>query len=128
MAVLVGAVRYHEMGIGAGLVKHVAVEAALGVFLQLLLQLADLFSMPVGPAVQFFTVLRFAGAAEEPVGHSATAPADGKADAFCLDRYGRLHERTEPAQVVMPEAAEKWVIIERVGVDELLAGFGQVGP
>jgi hypothetical protein len=68
MAILVGAVRHDEMGIGEGLVKHIPVETSLGVFLQLLLQFADLFSVPVGPSVQFFTVLRFAGAAEEPVG------------------------------------------------------------
>ena len=53
MAVLVEAVRHHEIGIGEALVMQLSVESALGVFLQLLFQFADLFSVPVGPAVQF---------------------------------------------------------------------------
>jgi hypothetical protein len=128
LAVLVGAVCYHKVWVGEGLVKYVPVETSLGAFLQLFLQLSGLHSMPLGPSVQFLAVLLLADAAKEPVAHSARAPADGEADTFCLDRHCGLHEGTEPAQVVVPEAAEKWVIIESAGVDELLAGFGQVGP
>ncbi len=63
MAVLVGAVRCHEMGIGEGLVKHIPVETSLGVLLQLLLQFPDLLSVPVGPSVQFLAILLLAGTA-----------------------------------------------------------------
>jgi hypothetical protein len=47
LAVLVVSVCHHEMGVGEALIKHVPVEAALGVLLQLPFQLAGLGQ--VGP-------------------------------------------------------------------------------
>jgi hypothetical protein len=86
----------HEMGIGEALVLQF--ESALFDFLQVLLHLTSLLSVPVSPSVEFLAVLLLAGAAEEAVSHSVPAPPDG-AGRNLFPWLSRRTSRTNTASV-----------------------------
>ena len=67
LAVLLGVVRCHEMGISESLVSHLALETTLGAFLLLLLHLTDLLLESLAFFLLLFQALVVAGAAEYAV-------------------------------------------------------------